>query len=440
MSKPRVTIVGAGLGGALMACYLGRAGYEVELFERRPDPRSGKVVGGRSINLALSIRGIHALHEVGLADQVLALAVRMPGRMIHAPDGRLSYQPYDKDPDRAINSVSRAGLNQLLVETAERMPNVTVRFDHRCQDVDLDGGRAVLVDNESGAEVRSTGDLLIGADGAFSAIRARMQRLDRFDYQQAYLAHGYKELTIPPATGGGFRIERNALHIWPRRSYMMIALPNPDGSFTCTCFWPFSGPNGFDRLQTDEQIMSYFETHFPDAVPHMPTLVDDFKTNPTSSLLTVRCAPWHYRDRVVLLGDAAHAVVPFYGQGMNCAFEDCTELNRCLQQHVDVGTALASYSAARKENADALADLALHNFIEMRDHSGSAAFRARKAIERILHRFVPGYTPLYTMVTFTRTPYSETVRKARHQDRVVLWALLSLVFVVGVAVILAVLP
>ncbi|MGE3180701.1 MAG: FAD-dependent oxidoreductase [Phycisphaerae bacterium] len=433
--KETITIIGAGLGGALMACYFAKAGYPVEVFERRPDPRSGKIVGGRSINLALSQRGLHALREVGLAEPVLKLAIPMPGRMIHSPSGQLSYQPYDKDPDRAILSVSRGGLNQLLVETAEALPNVTVRFGQRCIDVDLDAPRATLEDIDSHELTQTTGRIIIGADGAFSAVRSRLQREDRFDYQQQYLEHGYKELHIPAADAGGFRIEPNALHIWPRESYMMIALPNPDGSFTCTCFWPFRGPHGFEQLQTPEQIRAYFEKHFADAVPHMPTLVEDFQQNPTSSLVTVRCGPWNYRDKVVLLGDAAHAVVPFYGQGMNCAFEDCTILNECVAQHApDWGKVFAAYYGERKPNADALANLALYNFIEMRDHSGSRLFRWKKSFERFVDRITgKWYTPLYTMISFTRTPYAAAVRRAARQDRAVFnvaIAFITLLFII----------
>lgn len=439
-SKDPITIIGAGLGGALMACYFAKAGHPVEVFERRPDPRTGTVVGGRSINLALSARGLHALREVGLADEVMKLAIPMPGRMIHSPAGELSYQPYDKDPERAILSVSRGGLNQLLVETAEALPNVSVKFGQRCTDLDLNAPRATLQDIETNERTESSGRVIIGADGAFSAVRARLQREDRFDYQQHYLEHGYKELTIPPAADGEFRIEPNALHIWPRESYMMIALPNPDGSFTCTCFWPYRGPHGFEQLQTPEQIRAYFEKHFADAVPHMPTFVEDYQQNPTSSLVTIRCGPWNYRDRVVLMGDAAHAVVPFYGQGMNCAFEDCTIMNNCLQQHgPDWGKVFAAYYAERKPNADALADLALYNFIEMRDHSGSRLFRMKKAFERFVDR-VSGqwYTPLYTMISFTRVPYAKAVEIAARQDRAVLNIVIILIAVLFVLLMLLV--
>jgi len=420
-STRKFIIIGVGPGGAVMANYLGQAGCEVEVYEKRPDIRHAKIAAGRSINLALSVRGIHALREIGVIDDVMRDAIAMRGRVIHDPAGKLSYQPYGVREDQAINSVSRAGLNVTLLNAAECHPKVKLFFNCKCVGVDLDAVAVELACDENGKRVTAGGDIIIGADGAFSAVRARMQRLDRFDFSQQYLAHGYKELTIPPGPDGGFLMEKNALHIWPRRSYMMIALPNADGSYTCTCFWPFSGLNGFDRLTTSGEVRAYFSEHFPDAIGHMPSLTEDFLRNPTSSLVTIRCCPWHYQDKVVLLGDAAHAVVPFYGQGMNAAFEDCTVLNECLQAcGGDCGSALREYDRRRKENADAIADLALANFVEMRDHVGSPAFLRKKQRERRLHRLFPKrYVPLYTMVTFTRVPYAEAVRRAARQDRTV---------------------
>lgn len=428
--ETRFTLIGGGLGGALLAAYLGRAGYPVELYERRPDPRAGTIIGGRSINLAISVRGLHALREVGLADDVLRMAVPMRGRMIHTRGGELHYQPYDKDPSRSINSVSRGGLNALTLEAAQKHANVTVHFDHRCVDVDLDRPRAELV-RPDGQVVYAESDLLIGIDGAFSAVRRAMQRTDRFNFSQTYLEHGYKELTIPPAAGGGFRMEPHALHIWPRRSFMMIALPNPDGSFTCTLFLHFGGGagerrgaaegGGFSALVTRSDVQRFFEQQFADALPLMPTLLDDFERNPTGAMATMRCRPWHVGGKVALVGDAAHAVVPFYGQGANASFEDCAVLSECLQRHApDWARALAEYDAARQPHADALADLALMNFIEMRDKTARTSFRAYKKLDRLLHAAAPAfYTPLYTLVSFTRTPYGDARRIARRQDRAV---------------------
>lgn len=417
--RPKIVIAGAGLAGALLANYLGRAGCEVDLYERRGDPRSGEAGGGRSINLAISERGLHALRGIGLEGRILEMAVPMRGRMIHARDGALSFQPYDRDPRRCINSISRGGLNRALIEAAAAHPGVRLHFHQRCVDADLDAPAARFRDERDGRESEVACDLLIGADGAFSAVRRAMQRLDRFNYSQSYLDHGYKELHIPPAEGGGFRMERNALHIWPRRAFMMIALPNPDGSFTATCFWPLEGENSFANLRSAEDVRGFFEEQFPDALSMMPTLAEDFFANPTSTLVTIRCGPWHHRDRAVLLGDAAHAIVPFYGQGMNAAFEDCVALDACLRESPsDRAAALAAFYQRRKPHADAIADLALENFIEMRDKSGSRVFQAYKKMERTLHGLIPEwYTPLYTMVSFTTIPYAEARKRARRQDR-----------------------
>ncbi len=418
--QPKMIIVGAGLGGALLANYLGKAGFEVDVFEKRGDIRTAEIVAGRSINLALSTRGIHALTEVGVIDEVMREAIPMPGRMVHSVGGDLAFQPYGRD-GQSINSVSRSGLNIILLNAAEKYGNVRLHFDHKC--VDLDPDTATVEFGRSGTNERTTvsGDTVIGCDGAFSAVRNRMQRLDRFDYSIQYLEHGYKELVIPAAQGGGFRMEKNALHIWPRRSFMMIALPNADGSYTVTCFWPLEGERSFDKLKSEEDVLRYFGEHFADAVPLMPTLTSDYFANPTSSLATVRCSPWNYHDKVALLGDAAHAVVPFYGQGMIAAFEDCTILHECLvESGLSRTQALAKYHALRKENGDAIADLAIGNFIEMRDHVGSPAFLRKKKRQKWLHRLFPKhYVPLYTMVSFTRTPYAEAVRRAVTQDRFV---------------------
>jgi kynurenine 3-monooxygenase len=435
----KFVLVGSGLAGGLLAAYLGRRGYDVDLYERRTDPREGNIFGGRSINLAISTRGIHALEQIGIADEALRHAIPMRGRMIHDKSGALHFAPYDVDPRKCINSIGRASLNAAVIEAAQRYPNVRVHFNHKCTDVDLAEAMCHLETETSKLTVG--GDAVIGVDGAFSVVRASMQRnIDNFQYEESYLPHGYKELTIPPALDGSWRIEKNALHIWPRRSFMMIALPNPDGSFTCTLFWEFEGPRSFATTKTDDDVRRFFGEEFPDAVPLMPTLLEDFKNNPTGSLVTIRCAPWYYRDRVCLLGDAAHAVVPFYGQGMNAAFEDCVVLDECLDKFPDNRErAFAKYFKSRKENADALADLAIGNFIEMRDKTASRTFRAKKKLDHLLEAALPGmYLPLYTMVTFTRIPYAQAARRARLQDRILYAALIVLVLIGILA--LAVLP
>ena len=435
----KFVLVGSGLAGGLLAAYLGRRGYDVDLYERRTEPREGNIVGGRSINLAISTRGIHALERIGIADEALRHAIPMRGRMIHDKSGTLHFAAYDVDPRKCINSIGRGSLNAAVIEAAQRHPNVRVHFNHKCTDVDLSDA-ACHLETETG-KLTVRGDAVIGVDGAFSAVRASMERhIDNFQYDESYLAHGYKELTIPPAPNGSWRIEKNALHIWPRKSFMMIALPNPDGSFTCTLFWEFEGPRSFATTKTDDDVRRFFGEEFPDAVPLMPTLLEDFKNNPTGSLVTIRCAPWYYRDRVCLLGDAAHAVVPFYGQGMNAAFEDCVVLDECLDKFPDNRErAFAKYFDSRKENADALADLAIDNFIEMRDKTSSRRFRAKKKLDHLLEAALPGrYLPLYTMVTFTRIPYAQAARRARLQDRILYTALIVLVLIGILA--LAVLP
>jgi kynurenine 3-monooxygenase len=435
----KFVLIGSGLAGGLLAAYLGRHGYDVDLYERRADPREGNIVGGRSINLAISTRGIHALEQIGIADEALRHAIPMRGRMIHDKSGALHFAPYDVDPKKCINSIGRASLNATVIEAAQRYENVRVHFNHKGTDVDVNEAVCHLETETGKLTVR--GDAVIGVDGAFSAVRASMQRkIANFQYDESYLAHGYKELTIPPAPDGSWQIEKNALYIWPRKSFMMIALPNPDGSFTCTLFWEFKGPRSFATTKTDDDVRRFFNEEFPDAVPLMPTLLEDFKNNPTGSLVTVRCAPWYYRDRVCLLGDAAHAVVPFYGQGMNAAFEDCVVLDECLSKFPDSRErAFAAYFRRRKENADALADLAIGNFIEMRDKTASRTFRAKKKLDHLLEAALPGvYLPLYTMVTFTRVPYAQAARRARLQDRI-LYAVLAAVVLIGILA-LAVLP
>ncbi len=441
-----------------MACYLARLGFQVDVYERRPDPRVHGFIGGRSINLAISERGMSALREVELADEVLKLVIPMPGRMIHSLDGSLHFQAYSKNPNDAINSISRGGLNITLVNAAARYPNVKLHFDHRCIAIDFHspGGPTITFEHK-GQHVTVQTDRIIGADGAFSAVRLQMMlQMDRFDYRQDYLQHGYKQLVIPPAADcgfapndprltefDGFAMDPNALHIWPRGGSMMIALPNQDRTFTCTCFWPFSGPHGFDALKTDEDIRRYFQKHYPDAVPLMPTLVEDFKRNPTSSLVTVRCWPWRLEDKAVLLGDASHAIVPFYGQGMNAAFEDCSELAACIREFApDWNVVFETYAQRRKPNAEAIADLALENFIEMRDKTASHVFRAKKKLEHTLHRLFPQwFMPLYNMVSFSTIPYAKARERARKQARTIMACglVIAAIIVLGVTAAVAIL-
>jgi len=412
-----IAIVGAGLVGSLLSIYLAKRGYKITAFERRPDMRKHTIGGGRSINLALSNRGIRALEEIGLAEVVNETLIPMHGRMMHDQQGTLTYQPYGKQ-GQFINSVSRSGLNKVLMTEAEKL-GVTFYFDHRVEKIDLVDTVLTTVDSQHSPIDRKF-DLIIGSDGAFSAARGVLQFTDRFDYSQHYIEHGYKELHIPAGHSGAFQLEKHALHIWPRDSFMMIALPNPDGSFTCTLFFPFTGSVSFDKLKSDKEITDFFREVFPDAKALMPDLLEDFHQNPTSSLVTVKCFPW-VKNRTLLIGDAAHAIVPFFGQGMNAGFEDCRVLNHLLDQHDDDwDKVLFEFQELRKPDADAIAKLALDNFIEMRDLVADANFLLRKKIEAKLHELFPDkWIPLYSMVTFhDHIRYSDAYTIGQKQKRI----------------------
>lgn len=392
-----IAIVGAGLVGSLLSIYLAKRGYSVSVYERRLDMRQHHIEGGRSINLALSNRGIRALEEAGLTDMLKKNAIPMHGRMIHDEHGGQNLQPYGKT-GQYINSVSRGGLNMVLVTEAEKL-GVEFFFEHRCVSVDFKETKITVQQNET---VRTKKyDVIIGADGAFSAVRGIMQLTDRFEYTQNYIDHGYKELRIPASNSGEYLMEPNALHIWPRESFMLIALPNPDKTFTCTLFLPFEGPVSFRELNSTEAIEQFFKKYFPDVLPLMPAYQEDFRDNATSSLVTIRCYPWA-KNKTLVIGDAAHSVVPFYGQGMNAGFEDCRILNELLDQHEDKWKkVLKEFQELRKPDTDAIADLALDNFVEMRDLVADPDFILQKKIEAHLHELYPDkWIPLYTMVTF----------------------------------------
>lgn len=417
MTKSKnIAIAGAGLVGSLLSIYLAKRGHSVTVFERRGDMRQSGYEGGRSINLALSNRGIRALDEVDVADEIKKVTIPMHGRIMHNRQGELSFQPYGNE-GQFINSVSRSALNIVLMNKAESL-GVEFKFDQRITKVDLDKTTITVDHQKSSTETKY--DYIIGADGAFSAVRGAFQITDRFDYSQDYIDHGYKELHIPAGKAGAFKLEKNALHIWPRESFMMIALPNPDGSFTCTLFFPFEGTPSFSHLKTDAEVSMFFESTFPDAVSLMPTLLEDYNTNPTSSLVTVRCYPW-VKNNTLLIGDAAHALVPFFGQGMNAGFEDCRVLNQLLDIHSDDWTkVLSEFQRSRKNNADAIAQLALDNFIEMRDLVADADFLLRKKIEARLHQLYPTrWIPLYSMVTFYDSmPYATALETGRKQKKI----------------------
>lgn len=410
-----VTILGAGLVGSLLAIILRKRGYEVTIYERRPDMRVSTIAAGRSINLAMSARGWKALDLAGLRNEMEALAIPMYGRFLHQADGTAASQAYGKN-NEAIYSVSRGELNKKLMTLAEQ-EGTTIHFDHRCVHVDV-ADNTLHFELPDGKKLTKQADLLFGADGAFSALRKSYTALERVNASQHYLEHGYKELCIPPDLAGNLRMEKNALHIWPRRNFMMIALPNTDGTFTCTLFLPFEGETSFANLKTEADVLAFFNQHFPDAVPMMPTLIEDFFTNPTSSLITTHIFPWHFGDRSALIGDAAHAIVPFYGQGMNAGFEDCTVLAGLMDKHGDDWTAiLKAYEQKRKPNGDAVAQLALNNFIEMRDKVADPSFLERKKIEKELGRLYPEqFVSVYEMVSFSHTPYDTALRCIQAQD------------------------
>jgi kynurenine 3-monooxygenase len=415
-STKHIAIVGAGLVGSLLGIYLCQRGYKVTVLERRPDMRTNKLFAGRSINLALSNRGIRALEEVGLADTIKKITIPMHGRMMHDILENLTFQPYGKQGE-FINSVSRSSLNVVLMNAAEAA-GAKLHFNQRVMQIDTEK-TSIRAASQLNEISEYTFDLIIGADGAFSTVRQSLQTCDRFDFSQSYIDHGYKELHIPAGAAGEFQLEENTLHIWPRQRYMMIALPNPDGSFTCTLFFPFEGNPSFQTLQTDDSMRSFFTSTFPDATRLMPTLPDDFFSNPTSSLVTMKCYPWVH-NKTLLIGDAAHAVVPFYGQGMNAGFEDCRILNSMLDIYTNWDDVLAAFQKQRKPDTDAIAQLALDNFIEMRDLVADADFLLRKKIEARLYTLYPDkWIPLYSMVTFhDDIRYSEAYTISRSQIKI----------------------
>ncbi|MEQ9422819.1 MAG: NAD(P)/FAD-dependent oxidoreductase [Cyclobacteriaceae bacterium] len=413
--REKIVITGAGLVGSLLSIFLAKRGHQVHIYEKRRDLRTGQVGGGRSINLALSDRGLKALDLVGLKQKALDQVIPMKGRMIHDMDGNLDLQPYG-NKGQVINSISREKLNILLMNEAE-MNGVLLHFNYKCEEAVLHERKLVLV-SPNGEKEKIKADVFIGADGAFSALRGSLQKTDRFNYSQDYLEHGYKELSIPPVNGD-FAMDPNALHIWPRKSFMLIALPNLDKTFTCTLFFPFEGSPSFSELDNDKKIRAFFGETFPDAVPLMPDLLKQYNENPTSSLVTVRCYPW-VNDRFLLIGDASHAIVPFYGQGMNAGFEDCTVLSEIIDTNEgDWDKILSEFQEVRKKDADAIASLALRNFIEMRDKVADENFLSRKKIEKELHaKYGDRWLPLYSMVTFSDMPYSEALRRAYIQDEI----------------------
>lgn len=433
--KRDITILGAGLVGSLLAILLRRRGYPVTVYERRPDMRNAAIGAGRSINLAMSTRGWHALELAGLKEEMEALAIPMKGRFLHQPDGSTAFQPYGKNGE-AIYSVSRGELNKRLMSLAEGS-GAEIHFNKRCIRVDVPSNTIFLEETpdattptiqssnaatlqHSNTPTSRSADLLFGADGAFSALRTSYSHMDRVSARHDYIEYGYKELNIDPGGGGNkWRLEKHALHIWPRGKFMLIALPNTDGSFTCTLFMPFEGENSFAALRDDASVQAFFEKHFADAIPLMPDYLEQFRSNPIASLITTHISKWHHDDKSAIIGDAAHAIVPFYGQGMNAGFEDCTVLSRLMDEHgADWPAILTEYERLRKDNGDAVAELALMNFVEMRDKVADRRFLERKKIEKqIGNRYPEVFTSIYELVSFTHTPYATVMQCIGAQDR-----------------------
>ncbi|HVI09735.1 MAG TPA: NAD(P)/FAD-dependent oxidoreductase [Candidatus Binatia bacterium] len=415
----KITLIGAGLNGPLLAILLRKRGFDVEIFERRADMRRVRSSAGRSINLAISTRGIYALQQAGLWERMRQIIIPMRGRMMHSVAGELTFQPYGKNESEVINSISRAELNIALMNAAEEQ-GVAIHFNRRCDGYNLKTGAIWLRDEETKQAISVDADVVIGCDGSASAIRTEMLKLNRFNFSQEYLDYGYKELTIPAAPDGEHLLEKHALHIWPRGNHMLIALPNIDGTFACILFLPFEGEDGFDRLASAAQVKSFFESRFPDAARLMPQLAENYFANPTGAMVTVKCSPWHVEDRALLLGDAAHAIVPFFGQGINSGFEDCTTLIEILDRHgADWPRVFDDFEARRKINSDAIADMAVENFIEMRDRVADAKFLFRKKVELALEAKYPAlFVPKYAMVTFHRIPYSVALKRGKIQERI----------------------
>lgn len=415
---PKFTIIGGGLVGSLLSIYLRKKNVKVNVFEKRADIRYFEEKG-RSINMALSDRGWKALEAVGLVAQVKPYAIPMYGRMIHNLDGTSNFQAYGKE-NQAIYSISRNKLTQILVEESISI-GTQFEFDLKCIDIDLKKKELVLQHHQSQELHKHLYDVVVGTDGAFSETRSVLTKTERFNYHQWYLEHGYKELHIPADKDGKHRLEKESLHIWPRGSHMLIALPNIDGSFTCTLFLHFEGENSFANINDSKSLLEFFNKNFPDVVELMPNLISDYFHNPSASLINVQCWPWSYQDSVLLMGDAAHSIVPFYGQGMNAGFEDVRTFGALMEQPFESWTTLfKTFEEARKPNADAISQMALDNFLEMRDKVADQRFLLKKKIDALLHEiYGDKWLPQYTMVTFSPDiSYREAYEKGLRQSEI----------------------
>lgn len=424
--QQNILIIGAGLCGSLLALRLGQRGYHVSVYEMRPDLRKVNISAGRSINLAFSNRGNKAMKLVGIEDKVKALCIPMHGRMIHDEHGNTFQSNYSGRTHEYINSISRGDLNALLLDEAEKHKNVNIYFNKKCKSVDFEKTTALFKDYNTKNEFIEDADIIIATDGAGSAMRKSyyLGKKFLFSFSQDYLTHGYKELTISSKENGDYKAFKNALHIWPRGNFMLIAMPNLDGSFTVTLFLSYNdGEYNFNNLKTEDKVLAFFQKEFPDALAIMPTLLDDFFKNPTSPLGTVKCAPWYYKGNTLLMGDAAHAIVPFYGQGMNASFEDVVEFDAILDKHKDNWeTVFETYEKTRKKDTDAIADLAIDNFHEMKGHVNHTIFKEKRKLEMALEKAFPkGYSSKYSLVTFKENVgYREAMLRGRAQDKAIL--------------------
>jgi len=421
INKEKIILIGAGLAGPLLANYMAQRGYVVTIIESRPDMRKVPISAGRSINLALSARGIQALKEIGLYNRIKPIATPMKGRMIHDLDGTTHMLPYGQTDEEIIFSISRAQLNMELMTLAEESGNVTILFNHKLISADFDGYKLFLQELDTNSHKELSFSRVIGCDGSASVLREAIIKNTAVKYLKKPLGHGYKELTIPPSESGDFQIESNALHIWPRGNYMLIALPNKDYSFTCTLFFPVEGEVSFETVKTENDILHLFQSQFPDTMELMPTLIEDFQNNPTGELASVYCNPWHFQDKALLIGDAAHSIVPFFGQGMNASFQDCSILAGLIDMNKnDWKTIFDAFSATQVENGHAIADMAIENYIEMRDHVNNIEYKKKRTLELKLERMYPGqFIPRYSMVAFHQIPYSEVYERGEKQFKII---------------------
>lgn len=416
----KTIVIGAGLVGSLLSMFLAKKGYQVEVFDRNADSRKNSLNSGRSINLTLCERGLKVLDSIGAGQAVRALAVPVYGRLIHDVEGKLTFQPYGNHRE-AIYSIARNELNKVLLDFAEHRFGINFSFQQKCLDVDFTTPTVELKNQVSGETTLHQAERVFGADGSYSAVRLQIQKKTRFNFSQQYWAQGYKELEVPVSVNKKWTSERNVIHIWPRGNYMLLGFPNLDGSFTCSLHLPFEGPLSFLSIRTEEDLLGLFRDSFADAVSLMPQLVNDFFAHPANSMVTIKCSPWSYQDKVALIGDAAHSIFPSYGQGANAGFEDCAALFDCMEEYGENWTrVLSEFEKRRRPNTDAIADLCIEHFCELRDLVGNPRFLLRKKIERKLNQVCPEkYLDLYSMISFTQMPYTEALRLDREQRAIV---------------------